>query len=389
MDLFSRADVTALLADHGPPCVSILMPTHRGGSQEDPIRWKNHLTVAHERLVAEGLRSPEAAKLLEPAGRWFDEGSFWKAQCDGLAYYLGPGFERHYRLPLVLSDQVVVGNHYQITPLLPLLHGNGRYFVLALSQNAVRLLHGTRDSISEVHLKGIPANLEEAMATHDTDEVLTFHARPTSGGTWGAIFEGHGVGIDDAKDDLLRYFQQIDRGLHALLREEQAPLIVAAVDYLLPIYRQANHYPHLLAQGIAGNPDRLSSQELHAQAWALVRTLFERAQTQALEIYNGLAGTGRTAHELAEILAAAHEGQVETLLVAAGQACWGHFEPATMHVTLHDEPEPGDEDLVNLAALRTLQHGRPVYMIAPERMPDGDALAAVFFLPLAKHHKGP
>jgi hypothetical protein len=62
----------------------------------------------------------------------------------------------------------------------------------------------------------VPRNLAEALLTHDRDEALTFHTRPTSGGSWGAIFEGHGVGIDDAKDDLLRYFQKIDRALHPL-----------------------------------------------------------------------------------------------------------------------------------------------------------------------------
>jgi hypothetical protein len=104
-----------------------------------------------------------------------------------------------------------------------------RFYVLALSQNSVRLFQGTRFTVSAVDLKGVPRNLAETLRTHDKDEVLTFHSRPTSGGSWGAIFEGHGVGTDDAKDDLRRYFQSIDRGLHEVLREEQAPLIVAAV----------------------------------------------------------------------------------------------------------------------------------------------------------------
>jgi serine/threonine-protein kinase len=42
-----------------------------------------------------------------------------------------------------------------------------------------------------------------------------FHTRPAGGtGSWAQIFNGQGIGIDDFKDDLLRYFQQIDRGLH-------------------------------------------------------------------------------------------------------------------------------------------------------------------------------
>ena len=40
------------------------------------------------------------------------------------------------------------------------------------------------------------------------------------------------MGVDERKDELLRYFQHIDRGLHALLREETAPLVLAGVEYL-------------------------------------------------------------------------------------------------------------------------------------------------------------
>ncbi len=387
MDLFPNGDVMELLADREPPCISIFMPTHRGGSEADLIHWKNHLVAAEQQLLARGLRAPEVRELLAPARHLLDDASFWKLQCDGLAFFVASGLLRVYRVPLVLEDRVVVGDHFHTTPLLPLLSSNGRFFILALSQNAVRLLHGTRDCISEVHLKGVPTNLTQAMATHDTDEPLTFHGRPTSGGGWGAIFSGQGVGIDDAKDDLLRYFQQIDRGLHVLLREEKAPLIVAAVDYLLPIYRQANRYPHLLEQGIAGNPDHLSDMQLHERAWALAKPLFEHAQEQALAQYRRLAGTGRTAADLGEILPAAYEGQIETLLVGAGQQRWGRFNPAIAHVEVHEAAEPGDEDLVNLAALYSVRHGRTVYAIAPEQMPDGDALAAVFFVPLAKHGK--
>jgi hypothetical protein len=75
-------------------------------------------------------------------------------------------------------------------PLLRLLHGDGRLFVLAISQNSVRLFQATRFTVSPADLKGVPHTLAEALVTHDTDNVLTFHSRPTSGGSWGAIFEG-------------------------------------------------------------------------------------------------------------------------------------------------------------------------------------------------------
>jgi len=90
------------------------------------------------------------------------------------------------------------------------------------------------------------------------------------GGHHPAKFHGQGVGIDEAKEDILRYFQHIDRGLHALLKDETAPLMLAGVEYLFPLYQEANTYPHLLEQGITGNPDKLKAETLREKAWDIV-----------------------------------------------------------------------------------------------------------------------
>jgi hypothetical protein len=390
MDLLTRDDLKTLLAEPRTPCISFFMPTHRGGGEADPIRWRVHLAEAEKRLAALGWRASQAQELLQPARHLPEDVAFWKHQCDGLACFLAPQFLRLYRLPVAFEDLVVVGGRFQVAPLLPVLGDNGHFYVLALSQNAVRLLQGTRYSISEVDLTGVPRSLAQALLTHDTDEPLTFHTRPAGGlGSWTAIYSGHGVGIDDKKDDLLGYFRQIDRGLHPVLREERAPLVLAAVAYLYAIYREANTYPHLFEQGIEGNPDRLGNQELHDLAWALVQPSFAEGLSRAIAQYRRLAGTGRTAHTVKEIVPAAYEGRLETLFVARRRRCWGQFDPTTGRVEEHDREEPGDEDLLNLATVHALRHGRTVCAVEPEQMPDGDLLAAILCLPLARRGKRP
>lgn len=222
MDLFTHDDLKTLLARHGAPCLSIFQPTRRGGGEEDPIRWKAHLAEAETMLAAAGVGASEIKKMLAPARRLLEDDSFWKHQCDGLAFFLAPRFQRLYRLPLAFENLVVVGDRFHVTPVLPLLSGNGRFYVLALSQHGVRLLQGTRDRVSEVDLKGVPRSLAEALLIHEAKEPFSFHGRRAGegAGSWGGIFHGHGVGIDDSKDELLHYFQKIDRGLHPVLRDE-------------------------------------------------------------------------------------------------------------------------------------------------------------------------
>ncbi len=385
MDLFTREDLKSLLEPRPGPCVSLYQPTHRGGSEADPIVFRKLLSAAQDDLVRQGKRTAEARDFLERLHQLLDDPVFWRNQCDGLAVFLAPGFFRLYRLPHRFAEEHRVADEFLISPLLPLLHGDGRYYVLALSQNSVRLYQGTRFTLSPIDLKGVPRNLREALRTHDRDEVLTYHTRPTSSGSWAAIFEGHGVGIDDEKDDLLLYFQRTDRGLHAVLREEKAPLVLAAVDYLQPIYRQANTYPHLLHHGVEGNPDRWNGKELHQKSWQLVEPYFRESIRQAAALFRQALGSGLASEDPYEVIPAVFRGQVQTLFVQEKHHVWGTFDPETEKVSLHESPQTGDEDLSNAAAIETLRRGHTVYALAPEEMPSRSPLAALYHLPMVKH----
>jgi hypothetical protein len=185
---------------------------------------------------------------------------------------------------------------------------------------------------------------------------------------------------DDPKDYISRYFHRVDEGLRDLLRDEQAPLVLAGVDYLLPIYREANTYSHLMDEGIEGNPEELRAEELHEQAWAIVQPLFLATQEEAAAQYRQLAGAGseQASNNLRTVVPAAYHGQVETLFVAVGLQQWGTFDSATNAVQLHEEAEPGDEDLLDFAVVHTLLNGGDVYAVEPDKVPDEAHLAAVF-----------
>lgn len=385
MDLFTWENLKTLLAPTEGPCVSIYLPTHRGGSEQDGIGWRNLLREADKLLEAAGQRATQTRALLKPARQLLEDAPFWQALSDGLACFLAPRFFRSYRLPLTFEARAVTASRFHVKPLLPLLSGDGRFYVLAISQKQVRLLQGTHYGVQELDLHGLPASLAEALRFHDVDEPLVFHTRPVGAGRWSAIFHGHGVGIDDAKDDLLRYFRMIDRGLHEFLRKDHVPLVLAGVEYLWPIYRQANTYPHLLPEGIAGNPDRLSARELHALAWPIVVPRFHQVRARAVALFQEMSGHGYASTTPKEILPAAFEGRIEVLFVAVGREQWGTFDRDSLHVVLHEQREPTDEDLLNVAAMHTLLHGGTVYPVPPEEMPAPNALAAaVFWLPAAR-----
>lgn len=385
-EILPRPDLQMLLDHRAEWCVSIYMGTHRAGPEieQDPIRLKNLLKEAEERLVELGMRRTKANDLLQPASERVANTEFWQYQGDGLALFLAPGVYREFRLPLALQELVVAGDRFEIKPLLPLLADDGHYFVLALSQKRNRLLMATKYSVRVIPTPNVPESVEAALPFHETERQLQFHSR--TGGPGGGqgrrspMFHGHGDSAEDTKGNVLRYCQLVDRGLKEVLREERAPLVVAAVEFEQALYREANTYPHLVPAGVAGNPDELSVEELARAAWPIVEPVFRAARAAAAERYRALESAGRSARDLETVLPAAAQGRIDTLFAARGRHVWGTFSPDTLELTRGngDGPAPGQSDLLDDAARLTLTTGGKVYVVEPAEMPISGDVAAVF-----------
>jgi len=385
MNIPSKSEIRYLMEPQRGPCITLALSTHRTGveTQLDQLKLRNTLREVEQRLHEGGIRAIE--DLLEPVKALLENEEFWQHPNDGLVIFRAPRLFRSYQVPLQIKDHIVIADHFSLKPLLPLIVDDGRYYVLALSQNDIRLLEGTHYSIQEVALpQGVPHNLAEALKYDDIDENDVRHHSTSSGAVVGkggrraAVFHGQGIGIDEGKDWLLRYFQQVNHGLHELLRDETAPLVLAGVEFLLPIYREANTYPHLVDQEIPGNPDRLKAETLRTRAWDLVEPIFVEQERETAANYKALLGTGLASDIIEEVLPAAYYGRVESLFVALDQEQWGSFNPATTTLALHAKEEAGDDDLLDVVATQTLLRGGAVYAVERAKAPGESLIAAIF-----------
>jgi hypothetical protein len=385
MDILTRTELEQLMRKEEQWCVSIYLPAHRTGTetQQDQLRLRNLLGEAEKRLSARGVSPRAVQEMLEPANKLLQDSYFWQHQSDGLAIFLSSNRVHHYRLPLNFAELMVVTDHFHISPLLPLFTGDGQFYILALSQNEVRLLLGTRYSVSEVDIGQVGGSLAEAIPSVNHQMSLQLHTSSSTGGMPGSgsvTFHGQGSGsVDTAKNELLRYFRLVSDGLMEFLKGDRVPLVLAGVEYLLPIYKEANTYPNLIDMVIKGNPDLLSADELHKSAWDILGPHFLAAQEEAFAHYQQLAGQAneRVADTLEKIVPAAYHGWVETLFVAAGVQQWGVLNPVTNEIEIHDQIESGDEPLLDMAAVQTYLKGGIVYAVGPEKVPGGTYAAAM------------
>jgi hypothetical protein len=295
--------------------------------------------------------------------------------------FLSSAFFRHYRLPVDFEPLSVVSERFHIKPLLHLLSDNGQFYLLTLSQQGLELYRGTQYSIGEVPVEDVPESLSQVLRWEDPEKRLQLHTGSEAvTNSAEAVFHGHGTASeDDPKVHIRRYFQRVDAEVSDLLAGEHAPLVLAGVDYLQPLYQEANTYPHLVEEGVEGHPEQLGTEELHRQAWEIVQSVFAAGREEAANGYRQLAGSDSelASSDLEALAPAACYERVRTLFVAVGEQCWGTFEPDTGEIHVHEEAEPGDQDLLDLAAAHTLLNGGIVYAVEPEAVPDESPIAGI------------
>ncbi|MCK7593470.1 hypothetical protein [Pseudomarimonas salicorniae] len=378
----SGEELQELLDHRSPRCVSLFLPTARSGEgvRQAPIHLKNLLAEADRHLQARGLKPHESEAALAPAVALIDDAPFWEHQREGLALFLNAEGLRSYSLPISFEPLAVVADAFEILPLLPLLALGDRFYILALSRNQVRLLEATHDSVVELEVPDMPRSQAEALAHDDREQSLQFHTGASgNGGARPAIFHGQGGSDDTEKLDLYRFFQQVDRALSRFLANEQAPMVLASVNYQQALYREANHYARLIEPGIDGNPDSLANETLRDRALPLVEPVFREAEREAKDRLAALADSKRAIDSIEKLVPAAYWGRVDTLFVERDQHVWGQFDPTANKVYLSDPDEvaPGDYDLLDLAVRRTLAKGGTVFALSGEHMPAGSPAAAI------------
>ncbi len=379
MDMITMEKLKEILTHQSDWCISLFMPTHRAGleTEQDPIRFKNLLAEAENQLKAEGLDASKVDKILKKPRNLFEASTFWQHQSDGLAIFISEDEFHLFRLPIAFTEMVVVTNRFHIKPLLPLLNSDGTFHILAISQKQVRLMAGNQYTVDEIDLGEIPETLFQTLPSEWPKQNLQYQTgAPSAGGTQAAMYHGHDRG-NEIKQRLQKWFRLIDKAVSDLLAGSHSPLVLAGVDNLFPLYKEVNTYSNLVEEGISGNPDNMTSKDLHPLAWAIVEPMFLQERRAGLAKYGQLAKTEQTTVDVTEALLAASHGRVEVLFVALGVQVWGQFDQEKDKVKLREIPQPGDEDLLDLAAVQTLINGGSVFAVTPAEVPSKGLVAAV------------
>jgi hypothetical protein len=380
VDPLDATVLDGLLDPSSTPCVSMFLPGYRAITSGNPgrIQLKNLIGVAEGELQERGLRRPAAAEVLAPARKLLDNDDFWQHRQNGLAVFLSPGYSRCLWLPIEPLESLTVAGRFKLRPLLSALWPDQRFYVLAISQDGHRLFKGSRWRFDQIPLNEAPRTMKAMLAAQGLQMEMTTRpgaSRPRQQG--GVAFHGHGVesGVCDERE--LEYFRQVDRSVTDVIQHDPGPLVIAATSEQIAAYRDVSASQHILEQGIEGNSDGTAAEDLHDKAWPLIRSTVCDIQQQAIDRYREQAGHGRAAAG-PKVLEAAYQGRVDSLFLSEENGLyWGRFDVTNGEVDVNEPAQPGDDDLLDLAAAYTLSRGGRVFVLPRERMPEGRALAAL------------
>lgn len=174
-----------------------------------------------------------------------------------------------------------------------------------------------------------------------------------------AAFHGQG-GRSDQSEDELRYLRIVAAAVESVLKAE--PVVLAATDENAAAFGRVTHYPHVLDESIAGNAEHLTPHELAELADSVVAGLELADREHRVRSVIDAAAGGQSAGDIAEMVGAAVDGRIASLVIADNAEVWGTYDPAGRDVALGDG---GAEDLLNFVAIETWRHGGEVLVAPP------------------------
>ncbi len=370
VDIPTRPEFKALNAVRADACVSIYLKTTPLTQESDASRIElgNLAKQAREQLEVVGFDKRRLASLMEHFDDLADDHDFWRLQANSLALLATPDRLRTFRLPNALSSMVAVADRFHLKPLLRAITFSNSAFVLALSENAVRLveIHAELPA-SAVKVEGLPKDAANALGK------ATLNDRSPGGRIQGS--EGQNVRFR-------QFARQVDAALRPLLSGREIPLILAATGRLTSVYRAVNSYPNLLQDGIEESPDRISDADLATAARPVLDAAHAAELSALTALYEARSGDSRATCDLSDAARAATYGAIETLLVDIDAVVPGTVDDRTGEITFAEAADATNYGVVDEIAGRALAAGARILGVRKADIPGSGDLAAILRYPI-------
>jgi hypothetical protein len=373
--MISKQTIETLLKKTNSINLTLSMPTHKTGEEmkQDPIRFKNLLKKADTLLKNYIKDERKREQYLEEVSALQNDMSFWNHSDRGLVITINKDLMEIFKLPYEVQERVYVQDHFLVTPLLPMISVNGTYGVLALSQSNVRLLHCSRETVTDITPSEIAKSADEYLEV-EPESHLQFHTGSSSGE---AMFFGHGSGEEDKRVITEQFFREVEKGITETMRQIGDPLVLIGLEENNALYRSINKYDRLLDDSVKMNPDEQSDTNLQKKGWEIVTDYFLRDLYKAMDLFDGKS-SDLISNNMDEIITSTIMGKSDVLFISNNEQSWGRYDADNHTVHYNGHQGKDDYDLLNWTAIKAMENGAKVFMLPKDEMPNRTTIAALF-----------
>lgn len=335
----NRHDMLELQQIRTYPCVTITLPTHRTSpeNKQDPIRVKNLLNQATERLAGE-FSKREVEPLQTRLQALADEIDY-QYLLDGLALFANNEYSRSFALPFTLDERVVVDETFFTRNLVFALNRTPRYWVLALGEDPTRLYEGTLETLTEVRGEGFPMSNQ---------------------GPGGAQALPGGVGVNPSaiRDDYLRkFYRDVDNALKLYLADDPLPMVLVGVERNLAFFTEVTNHAASVLTTVTGAHERTSPHELGKLVWGPLSAALDAQRQQVMSELDQAIGARLLTDGVNQVWQAANEGRGRLLVVEQDYHFPARLDETGMQLAPADDPAaPGVMDDAVDEIIETVLH---------------------------------
>jgi hypothetical protein len=367
--------VKTLTSFQSSASISIYLPTHPSGKEVnermDTIAFKNALQQVTSTLRSRNIHDDSIKKIVSPAQQLLNNETFWNNLTPGLAVFLAEGFAKFYKMPIAPTETVYVNSSFKLKPITAVILSNEYYYVLVISKKQAQLYRADEFGIRHIPISEMPNGIEDVVHFENKDDQKLFRTG-SSGAGQGANYHGIGAGKPDEKENIKMYLDEVDETIwKEVLSRENKPLVIAAVDYIHPIFKEVSNYNFIWPEGLTGNFESTDLNTLYSKSKELVKPHFEANKKRALEQYGNKSATPRTSCNFDEVIPAAYYGRVDTLFVKKNSELWGTFDEQDSILHIHPSRQDDDESMIDKTIMKTITNGGMVYEVEEEEMPVG------------------
>ncbi|HSH46968.1 MAG TPA: hypothetical protein VK991_00020 [Halomonas sp.] len=369
VDMPTAKEIGDLNLVRSDACVSIYLPTTpvTREAEKSRVSLGNLVKKAVGQLEESGLEKRRIWALQEQFDGLLADDDFWNHQASSLAVLATPESLRTYRMANELKEIVEVSDRFHLKPLLRATTFSHAAHVLALSENAVRLIEVSADlPPREIKVADLPDDLTSVVGPATTKDYTGTGNRTSD----------RGYGTYQA-----RYVRKIASVLRPFLMQSNLPLILATTKPLEPLFRSMSTVP-ALADTIAGNPEHLSEAELASAARPILDAHYAEKIQDFHRLFEERTGQNRTTTDISDAARLATFGGIDRLLVDIDGVVDGFVDDETGEVTFGDQGDAINYGIVDEITGRALRTGAKVMAVRKADIPGGHDLAVIARYPI-------